>query len=258
MSRYNAGKKIIKEKKAALKKEIDDLKFISPVYTLEKGDDYNMGLLELRRAYAENRAVLQPVFIKPNGDSVARPMSFEETIDALVNDYESEGRILLDSGYLSSCTGIIWYGYTPRFKVVPVSSDLILLNKSPEQRYLMVDYDSQDGIELNATLGKYNTPLTKLQVLNHPGWRTLVSDRALLKAFRDIVFAELKTDLTMKFHLYYKYQTSSEIPKGICPINLCTYMNGDYFKAVCVDDLNVSSTFVIGNAEKKCLACENK
>ena len=180
--------------------EMNALKSVAPVYGVEKGNTYGKGLLALREAYANGMAGLQPQFVKSDGSSVVRPLNFEETIDAVVNAYESGKRDLLDD-WNDSCTGVAYKKGSSKFKIVPVSRDLILLDPDFAQVYVSVGYDTQDGVELDKSKGKYNVSLTKSQVLVHPGWHAAVSDKALLKAFWDIVFAERKTDTSMGFYV---------------------------------------------------------
>ncbi|MFH1316991.1 MAG: hypothetical protein ABII01_05725 [Candidatus Woesearchaeota archaeon] len=200
MVKYLSGQKVIQGRIDALQREMDALTSVSPVYDVEKGSTYANGLVALRQAYADGKAGLQPLFVKSDGSSVVRPMTFEETIDAVVNAFESGNRELLDN-WNDSCTGIAYKKGTSLFKVVPVSSDLILLNAQFAQAYVSVGYDTQEGVELDKNKGKYNVPLTKPEYLENPGWCAAVPDKALREAFGDIVFAERKTKAGMGFYV---------------------------------------------------------
>ncbi len=200
MAKYHSGQKVIQQRVDALQREMDALKSITPVYTVEQRSTYGKCLASLRDAYANGNAGLQPKFVQADGSSIVRPLTFEETIDAIVNAYESGNRELL-TGWNDSCTGIAYKVNTTKFKIRPSSQDLILLGEDFRSPFVSADYAAQDGTELDKNKGKYDVQLTKPEVLKNPGWLTAVSDRALLKAFRDIVFAERETDIAMGFYL---------------------------------------------------------
>jgi hypothetical protein len=139
-------------------------------------------------------------------------MTFEETIDARVNDYETlrnsdgsarteEERLRLFNLWLDSCTGTAYKGKTSKFKVVPVSVGLILLNPNFAQAYVSVEYGTQEGVELDRAKGKFNVPLTKSQYLVNSGWCAAVPDKALRRALGNIVYSEKKADIAMGFYV---------------------------------------------------------
>lgn len=201
MAKYNSGQKIVQERIGALQREIDALKSATPVlYGVEQGRTYGKALAALREAYARGEAGLQPQFVKDDGSSVIRPLTFEETIDSIVNAYESGNTELL-AHWNDTCTGIAYKAGTTEFKIIPVSQELILLHQDFSQLFVTADYGSQQGTELDKNKGKYNVPLTKTEVLEHDGWLEAVRDKSLLKAFRDIVFAERKTNVAMGFYV---------------------------------------------------------
>ena len=196
---YKSGQKIVQGRINALQREMDALKSATPVYGIEQRRTYGKCLAALRDAYAQGQAGLQPLFVKADGNSIVRPLTFEETIDAIVNAYESGNKELL-TRWNGSCTGILYKAGTSRFKVVPVSRDLILLGEDFSSPFVSSDYNSQDGIELDKSKGKYDVQLTKPEVLKHNAWRAAISNASLRKAFRDIVFAERRTDTAMGFY----------------------------------------------------------
>jgi len=128
---------------------------------------------------------------------IYRPLTFKENIQARVEAYES-GDYSLFGTYedsLSSCTGIVYKKFTTKFKIIPQLEYLITIDKDAwshsEPFYFLADYDALVGTELDSSLGKYNITLTKLDVLEHPGWLALLEeDRSLLKTYCDIVFTE--------------------------------------------------------------------
>lgn len=236
MAKYHSGQKVIQQRIEALQMQIDALKSTTPVYNVEQRATYGKCLAALQDAYAEGKAGLQPLFVKVNGSSIARPLTFEETIDSIVNAYESGNQNLLDK-WNDSCTGIANKSNSSKFKVVPVSRDLILLGKNFSSPFVSVDYAGQDGIELDNSKGKYNVPLTKPEVLKNPGWLAAVKDKSLLKAFRDIVFAERKTDTAMG---YYVRDKPSQDELRALAVDLLYYDSDAYSRY----DLSDDSRFV--------------
>ena len=200
MARYQSGQKIIQQRLDALQREMDALKSATPVYNVEQRATYGKCLAALHEAYAQGKAGLQPLFVKADRSSIVRPLTFEETIDAIVNAYESGNRKLIIS-WNDSCTGIVYNGNTTKFKVVPVSEELVLLDRDFNSLVVSTGYAGQEGVELDVSKGKYNQGLTKNEVLEHPGWTESVTDKALLKAFRDIVFRERGTNTAMGYHV---------------------------------------------------------
>jgi len=207
---YHSGRKVIEgrlsnlqneiERLESLKRERDSLKTVTQGYDTSEGANYGKGLVALREAYDKGRANLQPIFVKSDGTSIARPLTFEETIDAVVNAYESGNKGLL-TVWNDSCTGIAYKAGTSKFRVVPVSRDLVLLDENFSLPFILVDYANQDGSELDMDRGKYNVPLTQDEALNHPGWLSSVTDRSLLKAFRDIIFAGKTNETAMGYYV---------------------------------------------------------
>ena len=200
MAKYQSGQKIIQQRIGDLQREIDALKSTTPLYDVVQGDTYGQCLVALRDAYGHGKAGLQPLFVKADGRSIVRPLTFEETIEGIVTAYESGNKGLLNE-WNDSCTGIAHKENSSKFKVVTVSQDLICLGNNRGQRFVLVDYAGQDGTELDTSKGKYNGHLTKPEVLEHPGWLESVRDISLLEAFRDMVFTERKTDMAMGYYV---------------------------------------------------------
>gem|GEM_PF-4778323 len=139
-----------------------------------------------------------------NNGSLYRPLTFKETIEARVHDYENnkdtEERKSLFQRWNDTCTGVAYKATTTKFKIVPRCHELITLDKDFNGTALAIDYDNIEGIELDRAAGKYTAHLTKDEVLANEGWRAAVeNDLELLKTYRDIVFTELKRDDAMAF-----------------------------------------------------------
>ncbi len=163
-----------------------------------------LGIQALRDSYERGECPDQPT-IEIDGKRGVRPLTFKETIEARVNHYEShtgDERLRLFKHWQDSCTGIAYQKGTGKFKVVPISRELITIDKDFNEKYLRLPYGSVDGVELDRNNGTYNTLLTKTQVLEHPAWRAaLEGETNLLETYRDIVFTETRRDKAMRFWL---------------------------------------------------------
>ena len=104
--------------------------------------------------------------------------------------------------WLDSRCAIAYQRRTGKFKLDLQSSDLTALPPDFNQPFKTIDYAQIKGQELDRSKGKYNTRLTKDEILNHPAWLALVEeDQRLLKTYCDIFFAERKFDKAMTFWL---------------------------------------------------------
>ncbi len=162
---------------------------------MDQTGTYALGVHALEDAARSDANSAQPFFVKRNGERIVRPLTFKETIEARVNDYEShspsDDRLRLYRVWLDSCTGIAYKAGSTKFKIIPECEDLILIEKAFNQPFVQRDYDSLHGIELDSAQAMYGVLLSKGEVLNHPGWRAAVeNDLALLRAYADIVFSE--------------------------------------------------------------------
>ena len=87
-----------------------------------------------------------PQFILDDESLIYRYLSFKETIEARVEDYENnkstEERKRLFKRWNDSCTGIVYKGSTTKFKVVPSCNQLITINKDFREESIAVDYDA--------------------------------------------------------------------------------------------------------------------
>ena len=161
---------------------------------MDKADTYAKGVHALQEACSK----VHPTYTLPDGSKIYRPLTFKENIEARVNDYESNGTLF--GRWLDSCTGIAYKGKSSKFKIIPQSLNLITIDKDFNSSYLDINYNNLEGMELDQDKAKYNERLSKQEVLNHPAWLTaLEDDKALLKAYTDIIFAEKNEDKLMGF-----------------------------------------------------------
>ena len=175
---------------------------------------YAQGLHALRNACQADENSVHPVFTLDDGSKIYRPLTFKEDITARVTDYNTlhnpdgsertpEERLkLFTERWLDSCTGIAYQKGTGKFKVVLQSKELITLPEGFNSGYFPITYNGMVDVELDRTGATYNALLTKEQVETHPAWRAAVEDDVtLLREYRDIVFAEKKTETAMGFWL---------------------------------------------------------
>ncbi|MFH1455976.1 MAG: hypothetical protein ABIF40_03435 [archaeon] len=170
---------------------------------------YALGVHKLRNEC--NSSNSHPKLTLSNGSSIYRPLTFKETIEARVKDYETlkdengnvrskEERLKLFQRYLLSCTGVAYKKETTKFKIIPVCADLIGIDKDFNQHFLPINYANLTGTELDSSQNKYNTLLTKQEVLNNPAWLTAVEDdKNLLKVYVNIVFSVKQENKLMRF-----------------------------------------------------------
>ena len=130
-------------------------------------------------ARANGECDAQPLFTAYAGDGIVRPLTFRETLEARVIDYNSKDksdkkRLELFNVWLSPCTGVAYKKDSTKFKIIPECRELITIMQSFREAEMGIDYDSLQGKELDRTKAKYNTLLTEQEVLEHPGWLAAV------------------------------------------------------------------------------------
>jgi hypothetical protein len=128
--------------------------------------------------------------------TIHRPLTFRENLQVRINDYESkEGdeKLRLFNHLIDSCTGVAYKAGTRMMKIIPECRQLIAIDETFNDPFMAVIYDGLVGEELDLTRGKYDELLTKDEFIAHPAWlASIEGDQALLRAYSDIVFSELK------------------------------------------------------------------
>ena len=165
---------------------------------------YALGVDALVKACQAESNSAHPQFPRDDGSRIYRPLTFKEDIEARVNDYESntgkDERLRLFNRWLNSCTAVVYKAGTTKFKIIPLSPELVTLPEDFSDAYFPIDYDAIAGTELDRNGAVYNTLLAKSDVLDHPAWRAAVEDDVdLLRTYADIVFTERSADKQMAF-----------------------------------------------------------
>ena len=200
---------------------------------MAKTSTYAQGVHALQNFCKAAANTVHPQFTLDAESAIYRPLTFKEDIEARVSDYESNKdtpeRVRLFQRWNDSCTALAYKAGTTKFKIVPISRELITIPEDFNQSYMKINYDSIEGIELDRNDAVYNNLLTPAQIETHPAWLAAVEgDALLLKTYRDIVFAERKTDTAMGFWL------RTDIPedqlRALFVYNLINYSNacGNY------------------------------
>ena len=143
--------------------------------------------------------------LHPFVQGLARPLTFKETIQARINQFEREGAASLWERWLDTSSAIVYQKDTTKFRLVVPCSDA-LLNDVPESFrnfFLPVNYDDFTSfveLDVQDRVDLYNRPLTPDQVLKHKGWLAVVEgDKKLLKRYSDIVFGQIQGGVAMAF-----------------------------------------------------------
>jgi len=169
-------------------------------YGLMDGTDtYASRVHALRKVCVNYSDCVHPKFVKKDGSSIYRPLTFEENIRAKLDDYNTlqnpdgsarsdEDRLKLFNTWLDSCTGIAYKKGTTLFKTITESEDLVNIPEGFNKSYYPINYSKLQGVELDYSQGIYNSLLTQQQVLNHPGWNAAVTDKSLLKNYAGLIF----------------------------------------------------------------------
>jgi len=160
---------------------------------MDQADTYAKGVHNLQKACQKRSDSPHPTFTKPDGSLIYRPLTFKETLQIKIIDYNTlkdeegndrdlEDRLRFFNHWIDSCTGMAYKGGTTKFKVVPTCEELITIKNSFNETFLPIEYDAIVGVELDTTAGKYDTSLTKKEVMDHPGWLAAVDeDKELLR-----------------------------------------------------------------------------
>lgn len=216
---------------------------------------YALSVHALQDAVKTGKYPQHPLFTLDDGSKIARPLTFKENMEKLVNDYnalkdengrkrtEQERLKLFTERWKDSCMGVAYKAKSTKFKVIPVSKELITIPWDFSKDFLLVNYDSMQGTELDSSKGKYNQLLSQAQHLEQPAWNEAVADKALLKEYSDIVYSQLKQD-AMGF--WVRQNTDNDELRTLFLGRL-----GGYSLAIGLDDLILDGSFLLVAHEKK-------
>lgn len=128
-----------------------------------------------------------------------KPFTFAENIEARIADYEANGKnAKLFMTWLDSVTGIIYKAYSTKFKLILKSDKLENINPSS----IPIDYDTEQGIELDSKDDKYDQSLTRKEAKEHEFWIAVMGgDKKKLAKYVDIWFDKTGKDKGMGVHL---------------------------------------------------------
>ena len=159
-----------------------------------------------------------------------RPPTIKEILEFRLEQFHKDGisqeeREKLFKQWFATSTGIAYQKDTNNFKIVPVSLDLMGLQKDFNQETLPIDYSKLVGagiIEVDKTQNGYDISLTKAKVKVHKGWLALCeNDSTLLNAYVDVVYGHFGKKSGMRFYL--------------------SLHNADHLRSVYVDNLDGNS-----------------
>jgi len=158
------------------------------------------------RDYGSVKALLAGVCAKDGGShpfvgGLARPLTFKETVQARLDQYEQyKGKDLsLWTSSLDSCSAIAYKANSTKFKIIPVSDKLLDLEHSRDS-FVSVRYDDLPGDELDTEDDDYSEFLTFDQVVKHKGWLAVMeNDGKLLRRYAEVAFAKLDIGIAMSF-----------------------------------------------------------
>jgi len=186
--------KYINPPKEEVKEEVSDIsdKIEGNYIEMPRADTYALGVHALREQCEKENNQNHP---KHNGIYI--PLTFKETIEARVNEY-NKGNKELFNNWLSTSSGIVYKANSTKFKIIPLSKKLVNIDKDFNDDFISVDYSSFKEQELDFSKGKYDKSLTQDEVLEHKAWNAMLEeDKTLLKAYTDIIFKGFNKDKAM-------------------------------------------------------------
>ena len=184
-------------------------------YDLVSAPSWFSAFQELRRKGSGKTIVI-------NGQTYVRPFTLKENLQARIEDYnilinqdgtkrtEEERKRFFDT-WLDSCSGIHYLARTKKFKIVPVSNELITLAQAPTENYLSVPYAQTLGTEFDSARGNYTQNLSRAEFLEQPAWLAAVEeDRALLGEAFDVMRTVKKAPADWKGMGFYVLLSNQE------------------------------------------------
>src|SRR3989344_6104856 len=157
--------------------------------------------------------------LHPFAGGVARPLTFKETVQARIDQFEHEGAAGLWTNWLDTSSAIVYQKDTTKFRIDSMSA--ALLNDVPasfRDAFLPVNYDDFSSfveLDVQDRDDVYNQSLTREQVLKHKGWLAVVEgDKRLLKRYSDIVFGQVQGGVAMAFWTVHRQDAQG---RWVCP-----------------------------------------
>jgi len=218
----------------------------------DRFDTYAKGV-EFIRSITISKDYKQPIFVKSDKSKIYRPLTTLESLEVMVDDYNRlqengkdrtpEDRERLFNNYKFTCTGVAYKKGGGEIKIIPQSTDLIIIPESHNTNFWSIDYSNIKGTKLDTSKAKYNTGLTKSEVLAHPAWLNAVEgNKKVLEEYANIVFNMLATKKNsikgMGFYIINK--PDADQLRALCVISL-----DGYSFAGGIYDLNVDARFLL-------------
>ncbi|MDP2908305.1 MAG: hypothetical protein Q8N77_00710 [Nanoarchaeota archaeon] len=162
------------------------------------------GLIEVIRAdtFAEGIAKLK--------EQGRKPFTFSENVEARIADYEVNGNDAeLFKTWLDSITGVAYKAHSTKFKIILRSDKLENIASGFNQSFIPVDYDTEQGIELDSKKGMYGQLWTREEAKNHKFWLAAMNgDKGKLADYVDMWFD--KTGRKEGMSVYLRSNTSQD------------------------------------------------
>ncbi len=131
-----------------------------------------------------------------------KPFTFAENIEARITDYETNENAELFKIWLDSVTGIAYKAKSTKFKLILRCSKLENIKSDFKQSFIPIDYDTEQGIELDRKEDKYNQMLTREEAKNHQFWAAAMNgNKKMLVRYVDLLFDKIGKDKSMGVYL---------------------------------------------------------
>ena len=129
---------------------VSSQKIIGSYAAMPQEDTYALSAHALRETCEKENNTVHP---KING--VYRPLSFKETIEARVEEYNKGNKDLFNYRF-STSSGIVYKANSTKFKIIPLCEQLIQIPEDFKKEYLPADYSNFKELELDFSKVKYD------------------------------------------------------------------------------------------------------
>lgn len=131
-----------------------------------------------------------------------------------------------------------------KFKIILRSDKLENIAPDFNKSFILIDYDAEQGVELDSKKGKYNQPLTREEAKNHEFWLAVMGgDKGKLARYVDTWFDNTGKEKGMG--VYLRSNTSQDELRAL------VLYDDDNFSAVGNDYLVGGARFVSGTQQQK-------